>query len=466
MAQNNMTRESRMARQQKGNSPAKNSKKKGPKRKKPIWRRIVKWGLLAILAVFLFGGGLFAYYVKDTPELKASKLTSGGATVFLASDGTQITRLGENRTNLTSTEIPQQLKDAVVSIEDRRFYDEPFGIDPIRIVSATAYNVTHRNSTPQGGSTLTQQLIKLAYFSTAASDQTLRRKAQEAWLAVQTERKYSKEQILEYYINMVFMANGTYGMGTAAQYYYGKSAKDLTLAQTALLAGIPNAPSNYDPYAHPEAAKTRRDLVINAMLRNKKITSAEAQAAINTPITSGMKAKSAQSTSEDNALIADGYIQEVIKAVKKKGYNPYQDNLTVKTTLNLSVQKKAYDLVNGTDVTFPDDKIQTGITIMNPNSGAVVAMVGNRKVGNVQMALNHATQTTRSNGSTMKPILDYGPAIEYLNWSTGQEVDDSKYTYPGTDIQLYDWDHQYWGKMTMRYALAQSRNVPAVRTLE
>ncbi|WP_057824011.1 PBP1A family penicillin-binding protein [Lapidilactobacillus concavus] len=474
MSQNNMTRESRMAQQRKQSKTAASSSKsgrskrskKGPKRRKPIWRLIFKWLMIAIVAALAFGIGLFAYYVKDTPELKESKLVSGGATVFLASDGTQITRLGENRTNLTGPEIPQQLKDAVVSIEDRRFYTEPFGIDPIRIASATVYNLTHRDSNPQGGSTLTQQLIKLAYFSTAKSDQTLRRKAQEAWLAIQTERKYSKEQILEYYINMVFMANNVYGMGTASRYYYGKSPKDLTLAQTALIAGIPNAPSNYDPYAHPDLAKKRRDIVINAMLRNEKISATDAQTAINTPIADGLKPKSTQTASADNALLADGYIQEAIKAVKKKGYNPYQDNLTVKTTLDLSAQKKAYNLVNGTDVTFPDDKIQTGITIVEPGSGKVVVMVGNRKVGNVQMALNHATQTTRSNGSTMKPIMDYGPAIEYLNWSTDHKLDDSKYIYPGTNIQLYDWDHQYHGLMTMRNALTQSRNVPAIRTLE
>ncbi|WP_125608103.1 PBP1A family penicillin-binding protein [Lapidilactobacillus bayanensis] len=463
MAQNNMTREARMAQQKQGN---RNTVSPRPRNKKPLWRRIIKWFLLVIVAGFLAGVGLFLYYVKDTPALKESKLASGGSTIILASNGTTITSLGENRTHVSGTEVSQQLKDAVVSIEDRRFYDEPFGVDPIRIASATVYNATHRNASPQGGSTLTQQLVKLAYFSTNKSDQTLRRKAQEAWLAVQTERKYSKEQILEYYINMVYEGNGVYGMQTAAHYYFGKSIKNLTLAQTALIAGIPNAPSAYDPYAHPEAAKTRRDLVIKAMLRDKKITSAEATTAINTPLATGLKPKSQQTATQTNALVSDAYLQEVIKAIKSKGYDPYRDNLTVKTNLNLTVQKKAYDLVNGSTITFPDDTIQTGITVMDPNNGNVVAMIGNRKVGNVQMALNHATQTTRSNGSTMKPILDYGPAIEYLNWATSHRLDDSKYIYPGTSIQLYDWDHRYWGNMTMRYALAQSRNVPAVKTLE
>ena len=393
MTQNNMTREARMAQQKKTKRRPISSK---PQRQKPLWRRILKWALIIILAGFLAGLGLFFYYVKDTPALKESKLASGGSTMILASNGDTITQLGENRTHVSGTEISQQLKDAVVSIEDRRFYDEPFGVDPLRIASATAYNVTHRNAAPQGGSTLTQQLVKLAYFSTNKSDQTLRRKAQEAWLAVQVERKYSKEQILEYYINMVYEGNGVYGMQTAANYYFGKSIKELNLAQTALVAGIPNAPTTYDPYEHPEAAKTRRDLVIKSMLRDKKITEEEATAAINTPITDGLKAKSQQTLNQTNALVSDAYLQEVIKAIKKKGYDPYRDNLTVKTNLDLSTQKKVYDLVNGSSVVFPDDTIQTGITIMDPNNGDVVAMVGNRKVGNVQMALNHATQTTRS----------------------------------------------------------------------
>lgn len=464
MTQNQaMTREARKAAQTR--SPQKGGRGQRPKR--PLWRRIIRWALLIILAGIVFGGALFFYYAKDAPKLTTEELTKGGSSVVLASNNHQITRLGsENRSYVKSSEIPQQLKDAVVSIEDKRFYSEPLGIDPIRIVSSALHNVTNPNSAPQGGSTLTQQLIKLSYFSTNKSDQTLKRKAQEAWLAMQAQQKYSKEQILEYYINKVFMSNGAYGMGTAATLYYGKSLSQLSLAQTALLAGIPNAPSSYDPYVHPEAAKARRDLVIQAMLENKKITSAQAQEATNTPIATGLKSQSEVTASENNAIIADAYLQEVVKQVKKLGYDPYRDNLTIKTNLNWDAQQHLYDLVNGDSIAFPDDSMQTGVTVTDPNNGNVIAMVGNRKVGQVQMALNHATQTDRSNGSTMKPLLDYAPAIEYLNWATNHTVDDSPYTYPGTNIQLKDWDLQYQGEMTMRQALAVSRNIPAVRTLE
>ncbi|MFC6314988.1 transglycosylase domain-containing protein [Lapidilactobacillus achengensis] len=465
MAQQNkaMTREARKAAQ------TRNKRSKKPiKKKKPLWRRIIKWFLWLIVAGTVFGVGLFAYYAKDAPALSASKLESGQSlTIYAADAKTVLTKLGsENRTNVKSTAIPQQLKDAVVSIEDRRFYNEPFWIDPIRIASSAFYNLTHPNSDPQGGSTLTQQLVKLTYFSTKKSDQTLRRKAQEAWLAMQVERHFSKEQILEYYINAVYEANGIYGMGTAATYYYGKDLDKLTIAQTALIAGIPNSPNNYDPYVHPEAAKNRRDLVIQAMADNGKISASEAATAKATAIDTGLQAKAAAAGSNDNALVADAYIQEVIKAIKSKGYDPYRDNLSVVTNLDLPTQKYLYQLVNGTQIAFPDDLFQTGVTITDPNNGNVIAMIGNRKVGNVQMALNRATQTDRSNGSTIKPLLDYAPAFEYLDWSTAQKVEDTPYTYPGTNISLMDWDRKYLGTMTLRQALAVSRNIPAVRTLE
>lgn len=453
------TREARKAAQQQ-QPPAKPPKK-------PVWRRVIRWILLGLVAIVLFGAGLFVYYAKDAPTLSKDKLVSGGSLVLLASNGKQLTRVGsENRSYVDSDQIPQRLKDAVTSIEDHRFYKQPLGVDPIRIVGSALYNLTHPNSSPQGGSTLTQQLIKLAYFSTSKKDQTLRRKAQEAWLAVQANHKFSKEDIMEFYVNKVFMANGIYGMGTAADFYFGKDLDQLSIAQTALIAGITNAPSYYDPYVHPEAAKQRRDLVIQAMLDNDKISSQEAQKAKATPITSGLQTKQETNSDEDNAVIADAYIQEVVKQVRKKGYNPYQDNLTVKTNLNYQAQKYLYELVNSNQIAFPDDKMQTGVTVVDPNNGHVIAMIGNRKVGKVQLALNQATQTDRSNGSTMKPLLDYAPAIEYLSWPTNYTLADTPYTYPGTDIALNNWDDQFMGNISMRTALKESRNIPAIRTLE
>lgn len=252
----------------------------GPKPPKKLWRRILKWTLLGLLVLFIAGVGLFSWYAKDAPEVTQAKLESGGSSTIYDRSGNEITTLGlENRDYVKASEIPQRLKDAVVSIEDRRFYDEKLGIDPVRIIGAAFNNLTGTSDGLQGGSTLTQQLIKLSVFSTKSSDQTLRRKAQEAWLAMQVQQKYSKDQILEYYINKVFMNYGQYGMSTGAKFYFNKSLKDLTLAQTAFIAGLPQSPAGYDPYKYPQKATQRRNAVIDAMLRDKKITAADAKKA-------------------------------------------------------------------------------------------------------------------------------------------------------------------------------------------
>lgn len=447
-----------------------NRRKKSPAKKPKgnLFVRILKWLAIAFVAVLIGGLALFAYYAKDAPKVNQAVLTSAGSSIIYDDKGKELTTLGvENRLYVNSSQIPQTLKDAVISIEDRRFYKEKFGVDPIRIVGAFVNNVTGKSNGLEGGSTLTQELIKLSVFSTKASDQTLRRKAQEAWLAMQVAQKYSKAQILEYYINKVWMDNNQYGMATASKYYYSKDLSKLDLAQIALLAGMPQSPATYDPYTHPAAAKSRRDDVIDAMLRDKKITSAEATKAKATPITDGLVAQKSTTATSTNDKVIDSYLTSVIAEVKKKmNTNPYTANLRIYTNIDLDAQKKLYNIVNSSDyINFPSDKMQTAVTMTDPNSGKVIAQIGGRKTGDVQLGFNRATRNTRSNGSTMKPLMDYGPAIEYLNYSTYQLLDDSAYTYPGTDIQLYDWDKKYQGTISMRKALVGSRNVPAVRTL-
>lgn len=437
-------------------------REKNPKRKN-IWVQVIKWFFIVILLAVVGGVGLFAYYAKDAPSISQAQLESGGSSTLYTNDGKFLLSLGsEKRTYVSNKEIPQQLKDAVVSVEDKRFYQEGLGLDPVRIVGSVLVNAKS-NSVAAGGSTLTQQLVKLSVFSTASSQRTLKRKAQEAWLSMKVEREYSKDQILEFYINKVFMNYGNYGMGTAANYYYGKNLNQLDLAQTALLAGMPNAPVTYDPYLHPEAAKYRRDVVLKTMLENKKINKSQYEQAKNEPITYGLVPQK-NSTNSDLRKVDDPYIKQVLEEVKNKGFNPY-DNLKITINIDQAAQQKLYDLANNGKVPFTNDKMQVGATIVDPNNGHVVAILGGRHLPAVQLGLNRAVQTGRSTGSTIKPILDYGPAIEYLNWSTSHIVDDSKYIYPGTNIQLYDWDNTYMGPITMRTALEQSRNVPAVKTL-
>lgn len=439
---------------------------KRPKKNRPI-RRIFLWLIGIFVALLLAGGGLFTYYVMSAPKITQAQLASKSSSVIYDSTGDKIRTLGqENRRYASGNSIPQTLKDAIVSTEDRRFYSN-FGIDPVRILGAAFSNVSGRTGL-QGGSTLTQQLVKLAVFSTKQSDQTLKRKAQEAWLAIKVDRAYSKDQILEFYLNKVYLANGVYGMGTAAHYYYGKPLKQLSLAQLALIAGMPQAPNTYDPYVNPKAATSRRNLVLQAMVDNKKISSEQAQTAKAEPVTEGLVDQHQQKNNSDTDSVTDAYVSQVVAEVKKKtGLNPYTDGLKIHTNLNMKIQRRLYDIVNTNNyVNFPDNLLQTGVTMTDTKTGKVLAMIGGRKTGDVQFGLNRAVQTSRSNGSTIKPLLDYAPAIEYLNYSTYQQLDDTKYVYAGTSTQLYDWDFKYMGRISLRTALAQSRNVPAVRTLD
>ena len=421
--------------------------------------------LTLFIALFLLGGGVFLYFVSKAPALSESKLVATTSSKIYDNKNELIADLGaERRVNTQANEIPTDLVKAIVSIEDHRFFDHR-GVDTIRIMGSALRNLQGKGGL-QGASTLTQQLIKLTYFSTSTADQTLSRKAQEAWLAVQLEQKATKQEILTYYINKVYMSNGNYGMQTAAENYYGKDLKDLSLPQLALLAGMPQAPNQYDPYSHPEAALERRNLVLSEMKGQKYISAEDYEKAINTPITDGL-----QSLKSANSYPAymDNYLKEVIDQVEQEtGYNLLTTGMDVYTNVDKDVQQRLWDVYN-TDqyVTYPDDDMQVASTIVDVSNGNVIAQLGARhQASNVSFGTNQAVETNRDWGSAMKPITDYAPALEYGVYdSTASIVHDVPYNYPGTDTPLYNWDHVYFGNITIQYALQQSRNVTAVETL-
>lgn len=431
--------------------------------------KVLKYGLIAgltlIIAAVLAGGSLFAYYVSSAPKLSESKLSSTNSSLIYDSSGNLIADLGsEKRESVTADNIPLNLVNAITSIEDKRFFKHR-GIDVYRILGAAFNNFT--SSSTQGGSTLDQQLIKLAYFSTSESDQTLKRKAQEAWLALQMERKYTKEEILTFYINKVYMGNGNYGMLTAAKSYYGKDLKDLSIAQLVLLAGIPQAPSQYDPYTNPDAAQSRRDIVLAEMYEDGNITKGEYDTAVATPVTDGLQTLT--ETSSYDAYL-DNYIKEVIEEVSDKtGQDIYSAGLKVYTNVDTDVQQYLWNVYN-TDyyVSYPDSDLQVASTIIDVTNGNVIAQLGSRNQDtSVSLGTNQSVLTDRDWGSTMKPITDYAPAIENgIYTSTAATTNDSKYYWPGTSTQIYNWDRQYYGTMTIQTAIQQSRNVPAVKALE
>lgn len=435
---------------------------------KPTILRLIKYlsisFLSLVIAAIVLGGGVFFYYVSKAPSLSESKLVATTSSKIYDNKNQLIADLGsERRVNAQANDIPTDLVKAIVSIEDHRFFDHR-GIDTIRILGAFLRNL--QSNSLQGGSTLTQQLIKLTYFSTSTSDQTISRKAQEAWLAIQLEQKATKQEILTYYINKVYMSNGNYGMQTAAQNYYGKDLNNLSLPQLALLAGMPQAPNQYDPYSHPEAAQDRRNLVLSEMKNQGYISAEQYEKAVNTPITDGLQ--SLKSASNYPAYM-DNYLKEVINQVEEEtGYNLLTTGMDVYTNVDQEAQKRLWDIYNSDQyVSYPDDDLQVASTVVDVSNGKVIAQLGARhQASNVSFGTNQAVETNRDWGSAMKPITDYAPALEYGVYdSTATMVNDIPYNYPGTSTPVYNWDRAYFGNITLQYALQQSRNVTAVETL-
>ena len=432
-------------------------------------KKILLWVAGIVVLLMVASAALFFYYASSAPKISRSDLTSQSITTIYDDQNRVISRLGaQKREYAKDNQIPKQLKNAVVSIEDRRFYKH-HGVDTIRILGAATSNVFGRSAGMQGGSTLTQQLVKLSVFSTAASDRTLKRKAQEAWLAINVEQHFSKSQILDFYINKVYMGNGIYGMQTAAQYYYGKDLNDLDLSQLALLAGMPQSPTYYNPLvSNTKYATQRRNEVLNAMVRSNYITQSQANQAASESVTAGLDPDHGNISGSGTAVdskVMDPYVKQVLADLQAQGYDPYSDGLKVHTNLDLDAQQHLYDAANK-NVQFQNDKMQAGVAVTDPHNGQIIAMLGGRHTGNVVYGLNRAVQSNRSSGSTAKPLMDYGPAIEYLQWPTFKSIADTRFVFPGTNTVLHDFDKKYKGNMTMREALVQSRNVPAIRALQ
>ena len=421
--------------------------------------------LAGFILATLAAAGLVAYYISSAPALTEEALTATTSSKIYDKDGGLIADLGaEKRSNAKTQEIPTDLVNAIVAIEDQRFFNHR-GVDVIRIAGAFLNNLTSGGL--QGGSTLDQQFIKLTYFSTSTEDQTLKRKIQEAWLAMQLERRNTKQEILTYYVNKVYMSNGNYGMKTAASAYYGKELKDLSIAQAALLAGMPQAPNQYDPYTQPEAAQRRRDIVLGEMLDEKYITKEQYETAIATPVTDGLQPLK---NTAAYPLYMDNYLKEVIEEVEEKtGYNLLTTGMSVYTNVDSAAQQQLWNIYNTDEfVYYPDNIFQVASTIVDVSNGKVIAQLGARnQATNVSFGVNQAVETNRDFGSTMKPITDYAPALKNgVYTSTADTIVDGPYNYPGTSTPVYNYERGYFGSMTVKSAIQYSRNIPAIKALE
>lgn len=448
-------------------SPKKNQRKRGSSNRSgmALWKKILL-GIVGAGVVVGVALSIIAYsWISDSPTITEEDLYGTIASSVYDNEGNVVYETSQNdRIIVDESDISQTTFDAVTSIEDQRFMEHN-GFDPIRIAGSFLANLK-AGGIAQGGSTLTQQLVKLTSFSTNEEDQTYKRKVQEIWLAIQLEQDYSKQEIFEFYINKVYMANGVYGIGTAAEVYYGKSLSELSIAQTALLAGMPQAPNAYDPYSDPEAAEERRNLVLAEMLDNEKITQEEYDEAIATPIDDGLQDIDTESTEQsETALMLDAYIQEVAAEVEEAGYDMYSDGLQIYTHLDMDAMTEIYHTIEDEDgYYFTNDNMQAAASLVDTETGNILALYGGRNQEG-QLSYNRATQLERSVGSSIKPFADYATAIEYLNYSTESSIEDEEHEFSNGD-EINNWDNLYQGTITLRQALIGSRNIPALKLLQ
>lgn len=432
-----------------------------------FWK-LSKWGMTLLiigeLAGVIVGLSYYRKIEKQTEPLDITQLANPVSSVIYDSNGKKLADIGaEKRVETTISAIPIAFMDALISTEDARFYYHT-GYDPIRIVKAAINTVMGGGFGSEGGSTLTQQLVKLSYLD--PNETSIERKVKEVILGRQMEQTYTKEEILTLYVNKIYMGDGVYGLQTAANHYYGKDLDELAVDQLAVLAGIPQAPSRYNPFVNPEDTQARRDIVLKRMLTLGSITEAEYEDAKALSLSNGLvteEQRQADLMQVDSQY--QDYIDVVIKEVEEQtDKNVYTDGLTIYTTLDTTIYDKLTTIVNTNDVIqYPNDDLLVGIAVVETKTGKLVGIgSGNRAITKAVAGFNYATDINRQPGSTIKPILAYGPAIEYLGYNADTMLDD-KAIYYKNGQQVWNWDYKYNGSMTLRNALVQSRNSPALQ---
>lgn len=439
------------------------------KKKKKI-KKILKLLLnifLLLLLIGLIGGIVFAVYiVVKAPNFDPKNLYSTEASIVYDKNGKQITKLGvEKRKNVNYDDLPQVLVDAIIATEDSRFMQHN-GFDLPRFLKASAGQVVNKitgHGNAGGGSTLTMQVSKNNYTSVESSGfEGIVRKFTDIYISIfKLEKNYSKEEIIEFYVNIPYLGNNSYGVEQACQSYFGKSVSDINLSEASLIAGLFQAPASYDPYRHPDYAEERRNTVLYLMQRHGYITKEEAEDAKKISVTSLLRSSNPESESNEYQSYIDVVIDEV---EEKTGNNPYTTGMKIYTNLDTDKQTVLNDLMSGKTWTWKDDKVQAGVAIVDVNTGALVAVGGGRNRTGARQ-LNYATDITRQIGSCAKPLFDYGPAFEYNNAGLASQVYDGPHAY-SSGVSIRNVDGSYGGTMTYKYALAASRNIPALKVFQ
>ncbi|MDO5812753.1 MAG: transglycosylase domain-containing protein [Bacillota bacterium] len=430
-------------------------KTKKLKKIKPI--RIV--GIVALVGAIALAGFLGFNIYNDTAVFDADKLLSSGASVMYDSDGEVMYTYGSDengtRENITYDDLPQVLVDAVVAAEDSRFFEHN-GFDLPRIAKAAISNLATGGR--QGGSTITQQLIKKTYFPNA--ERTYTRKLSEVFLAIQADKELSKEEILTLYLNKIYFGRSTrsIGIASACKYYFNKDVSELTLPEAAMLAGSLNSPYNYDPYYCLDKATKRRNTILNLMVTHGYITQEECDEAKQVKVENTL---SPSSSSNNNSTLA-AYVDLVTEEVKKRtGLDPKEVQMNIYTYCDRDTQELATAIANGDKYDYSDEDMRMGGAIQSSQDGRIVAIIGGRNYSYGD--LNFAT-TKQQPGSSVKPFLDYGLAFENLDWCTGQTIVDEPYSKG--NFKPKNWDGQFHGTVSVTSALENSWNIPAIKTYE
>lgn len=440
------------------------SKQKKKKKKLKPTRVILLAMMLILISLLLVGCGNFAWAVITLPSWDPDKLAGSSSTIIYDRYDKEASQVfaDENRTPVPLSALPPSLPQAFVAAEDNRFYNH-IGIDPEAIMRAAWANL-RKGVGAEGGSTITQQLVKTAFLS---SDKTFRRKIQEAILALEVERRYSKQEIMEFYVNRIYFGNGAYGIQSTSQLYFNKDAKDLTLAESALLAGIVRSPNNYNPSVSSDIAKRRQEIVLDQMVKYGKITQQEAKQAKQEKLQYHEGTRSIYQfpyftdqviTETEDILQQQGLSKEAAQSLIYKG------GLKIYTSLNAPVQQRMEEAF-ANKANFPADykgkQVQGAMVLVDQHTGQLQALVGGRQYSTMR-SFNRATQAKRQPGSAIKPIVVYSPAIE-KGYTEALVQDDVPPSYGSKTF--YNFDDQYRGLITMRTAVEHSINTYAVKLL-
>lgn len=424
---------------------------KPPKKKSPMRRFLWIVGILVFLIIAGAGCGFIGATMSDLPEVANVKPAASSQIYDVHGNLITTVHATENRLPVKLSQVPKDLQNAFIATEDNRFYSH-HGVDPIGIMRAIWVNIAH-DGVAEGGSTITQQLARNAFLT---QDRTLKRKIMEAMLAIRIEQYYTKQEILEMYLNQIYFGQGAYGVQAAAHVYFGKNVQDLDLAQSAMLAGLPQSPNYYSPLTNYKAGKARQAVVLGQMVKYDYIDQATADKAKDEDL--GLREKSEAAHSDNNASYFIDYV--ISEIAEKYGDDAvYKDGLKIYTTIDMKAQDAAVQAMHNLPNFYTDDKgltqPQGALIAINPHNGYIVAMVGGRG----DDSFNRAVLAERQPGSAFKPFV-YLAAIQD-GMTPGTVMDDKKIEFNGWSPKNYEGT--YSGQMTLCYALQHSVNTIAVQ---